>query len=494
MTHRASAAAGGQRTLLGHPRGLAVLSGTQMWERFGFYGLQSILVLFLMAPAADNGLGLDATAAIPIASVYTGLAFLTALPGGWLADRVLGARRAVLAGGLVVAAGHLVLALPIRGLGAAFAGLFLVVAGSGLLRPNIAVMAGRLYRGRPGARRDAGFSLFFMAVNLGALVGVLLAPYLVGGDRWHLAFGAGALGMGVGVLWYVRGWPRLKGTGVGPSRPLDARDKRRIGRMLLWAALIGAVAVAVWGLTGTMTLRTVPTAVTVLSVAGAAGYFVRLFSSGDVTRAERAGLRAYAALFCAAVVFFTLVAQTGTVLTEFADSSVDLRAFGSDAASGRVQNLGPIYVVVFAPVFALIWIKAGDRVGAARKFAGGLAFASVAYVLLGWLQGRSDDGVLVALGWMALVYLLLAFGELALAPVGMSVTVQLAPEHLKGQMMGVWFLAPAVGAPLGGQVYAFLAPRVGETGFFFTLAAFGAAAAAVLFAAAPRLGRLMASD
>ncbi|WP_051393652.1 peptide MFS transporter [Glycomyces arizonensis] len=494
MSHR-EPAVGDQRTFFGHPRGLAVLFGTEMWERFSFYGLQAILVLFLMASLADNGLGLAETTAVPITTLYTGLVYLTALPGGWLADRVLGPRRAVLIGGVIIMCGHISMALPLEGPATVFLGLFLVITGSGLLKPNISVMVGRLYDGEGEARRDAGFSVFYMGINLGAFLGILVTPYLAGDDRWHLGFGAAAVGMAIGLLWYIRGWPRLKGTGVGPSRPLDDDERRRAVRIVVWSLVAAAVAITVWALTGTLTLDTVPTILTAVVIAAAVGYFVYIFgAAGDISDTEMAGLRAYVGLFIAAVVFFMLFLQMGSVLTTFAEESVDLSLFGLDVPAGTVQNFNSVYIIIFSPIFGYLWLKAGDRFDASKKFALGVGLVGVAYLLLGWLQGRADDGVLVALGWMALVYLLMTFGELALSPVGLSVTVQLAPSHLKGQMMGVWFLAPAVGTPLGGQVYAFAVPRIGEVGFFYVLAGTAIVCALVLAAFSPRLGRLIAAQ
>lgn len=491
MSHRERAVSD-QKTFFGHPRGLAVLFGTEMWERFSFYGLQAILVLFLMASPADNGLEFSETTAVPIASIYTGMVYLTSLPGGWVADRLLGPRRAVLVGGIIIMCGHISMALPFEGAFTVFLGLFLVITGSGLLKPNISVMVGRLYDNEGEARRDAGFSVFYMGINLGAFLGILVTPYLAGEDRWHLGFSAAAVGMAIGLLWYIRGWPRLKGAGVGPSRPLADDERRKVVAIVAWAGALLVIAVVVWALTGTLTVQTVPTVLTVLSIAATVWYFVYIFgAAGDITSAEMSGLRAYVGLFIAAVVFFMLFYQMGSVLTAFAADSVDLDLFGLHIPAGGVQNFNSVFIIVFSPIFGYLWLKAGDRFDAPKKFTLGVALVGLAYVLLGLLQGRADDGVVVALGWMALVYLLMTFGELALSPVGLSVTAQLAPAHLKGQMMGVWFLAPAVGTPLGGQTYAFLVPLIGEEGFFYALAALALVCALALAVFSPRLSRLM---
>ncbi|MCC3763514.1 oligopeptide:H+ symporter [Glycomyces sp. TRM65418] len=483
---------GRERTFFGHPRGLAVLFGTEMWERFSFYGLQGILLVFLTASLAQNGLGLDATVAVPIASLYSGLVYLTALPGGWLADRILGPRRGVLIGGIVIMCGHLSMAVPVENPATVFFGLFLVVVGSGLLKPNISVMVGKLYDGDDDARRDAGFSVFYMGINLGAFLGILITPYLAGEDRWHLGFGAAAVGMALGLLWYVRGWPRLTNAGIGPARPLNDAEKKQVTRVLAIAIAVTAVAVAIWASTGTLTLATVPTVVTGLSIGAAVWYFVYIFSQAKgITAAERAGLRAYVGLFIASVVFWMLYLQMGSVLTAFADSSVDLDSWGFHLPAGGVQNFNSIFILVFSPLFGALWVWTGSRFGAAYKFASGVFLVGFAYVFLGWLQGRADTGVLIALGWMAWVYLLLTFGELCVSPVGLSVTTQLAPSSLKGQMMGVWFLGPAVGTPLGGQAYKFLVPAVGEQWFFYLLAGVAILTSIVLALCSPALHRLM---
>ncbi|MBO3735116.1 peptide MFS transporter [Glycomyces niveus] len=492
MSHRETRPVGRDRQFFGHPRGLAVLFGTEMWERFSFYGLQGILLTFLVADTAQNGLGLPDTVAVPIASLYSGLVYLTALPGGWLADRILGPRRAVLIGGIIIMAGHLSMAIPIKNPAMVFFGLFLVVAGSGLLKPNISVMVGKLYDDDTDARRDAGFSVFYMGINLGAFLGILITPYLAGDDRWHLGFGAAAVGMAFGLLWYVRGWPRLTHAGIGPARPLSEVEKQQTRKILVISLAIAAVAIAIWAWTGTLTLATVPTVVTGLSIAAAVWYFVYIFGEAKgITPAEKAGLRAYVGLFIASVVFWMLYLQMGSVLTAFASNSVDLDSWGFHLPAGGVQNFNSIFILVFSPIFGVVWLKLGTRFGTAYKFAIGVFLVGFSYVFLGWLQTRADDGALVALGWMAWVYLLLTFGELCVSPVGLSVTTQLAPPNLKGQMMGVWFLGPAVGTPLGGQAFAFLVPRVGEAAFFYILAGIAILTSVVLAVFSPALHRLM---
>ncbi|MFC4336889.1 peptide MFS transporter [Salininema proteolyticum] len=482
------------RKFFGHPRGLAVLFGTEMWERFSFYGLQGILVLYLTASIAQNGLGMDETVAVPIASIYTGMVYLTALPGGWLADRVFGNRKAVLIGAVIIMLGHISMAVPVDGPAFVFTGLALVICGTGLLKPNISVLVGHQYHEDDDARRDAGFSLFYIGINLGAFLGLLVTPFLAGEDRWHLGFSAAAVGMAIGIAFYMWGWKRVSGPGDRPSRPLEPAERTRAIQWTAGGLLAAAVAVAVWIWSGTFNPVTVPQVITYLGIVLVVGYFAYIFRQKDqMTESEHTGMKVYVGLFIAAVVFFMLFQQIGSVLTVFAENAVDLSVFGMGIPAGATQNFNTFYIIIFGGVAAALWVKLGDRFNAAKKFTLALVLIAVAFVLLGWLQAAADDGAVIGLAWLALVYLFITWGELSLSPVGLSVTSALAPKKLRGQMMGVWFLAPAVGTPIGGQAYAALQPRIGDSGFFFVMAACAAITGAVLLVFVPKLGRLLAS-
>ncbi|WP_025272892.1 peptide MFS transporter [Haloglycomyces albus] len=486
--------AANDRRFLGHPGGLAVLFGTEMWERFSFYGLQGILVLYLTATLANNGLGLDDTVAVPIASIYAGMVYLTALPGGWLADRVLGSRRAVLIGGIVIMLGHISMALPVTGPAFVFAGLALVIIGTGLLKPNISVMVGNLYPEDQDARRDSGFSLFYIGINIGALLGLIVTPFLAGDDRWHLGFSAAAVGMAIGLLWYMRGWSSISGPGNGPSRPLDPRERSLALRSILIGLAMVSVVMVVWVASGTFNLVTVPTVITVLGVLVVVGYFVYIFAQKhQMTPAEFTGMQVYVGLFLAAVVFFMLFQQIGSVLTVFANEEVNLDLFGWEIPAGATQNFNTLFILLFGGVAAGLWVKLGDRFNTVKKFTVGLVLIAAAFALLGSLQIIADGGATIALLWFGVVYLLMTWSELTISPVGLSVTSALAPQKLRGQMMGVWFLAPAVGTPVGGQLYALLVPHIGKSGFFFAMAAISGVAGLLMLVSVPKLSRLLVS-
>ncbi|MEU7000795.1 peptide MFS transporter [Nonomuraea sp. NPDC046570] len=481
-----------EKTFFGHPRGLSTLFGTEMWERFSFYGLRAILVLFLTAPPVRNGLGLDETTAVPIVSLYGGLVYLTSLPGGWIADRLLGARRTVFWGGFIIMLGHISMAIPVESPATIWLGLILIICGTGLLKPNISAMVGYLYREQDDARRDSGFSLFYMGINLGALIGIFVTPWLAGDSRWHLGFGAAAVGMALGLIMYVARKRSLEGAGERVPHPLTPAERAKVTKLVVAAIVIAAALVAIWVASGTFTVGTVPTVVTILSVVVVVLYFLYIMRGAhDITPAERVGMRAYIWLFVAAAIFWMIFQQAAGALTVFAETKTDLTVFGVEIPAGMTQNFNALFVIILAPVFAEIWLKAGNRISSPLKFSFALLMAGLSFVVMWLLNGVAADGTKVALLWLGLVYLMQTIGELCLSPVGLSVTAKLAPASLKGQMMGIWFLAPAVGDPIGGQAYRFLVPAVGEGGFFLTLGLLAVVAAAVLFAFVGKLKRLM---
>ncbi|GII93828.1 peptide MFS transporter [Sinosporangium siamense] len=479
-----------ERTFFGHPRGLATLFGTEMWERFSFYGLRAVLGLFLMAPPVREGLGLPAATAYAVVGIYQGLVYLTALPGGWIADRVLGARRTVLWGGAVIMAGHICMAIPVRGPALIWAGLTLIVCGSGLLKPNISSMVGYLYRDDEDARRDSGFSLFYMGVNIGAFAGILVTPLLAGEDRWHLAFGAAAVGMALGLTQYIAGGRRLRGAGTRPGDPLTPAERTRALRMLALAGVLCATAAAIAAATGVLTIDNVTYMATAITLLVPFAYFVYILRHPQVTAGERRHMTAYVWLFVAAAVFWMIFDLAPGPVTGFAHSHVDLTAFGFAIPAGWTQNFNSLFVIVFAGVFAALWPRLGDRVGSPAKFAFALFMVGLSFVILAAASGVAEAGVKVGLWWLAAMYLVQTFGELSLSPVGLSVTAKLAPAAFKGQMLGVWFLAAAVGDSVGGQTYR-LRAFLSETHYFLALAAVAVVAGAVLLLFSRRLRHLM---
>ncbi|MBE1536163.1 peptide MFS transporter [Actinomadura algeriensis] len=481
----------GERTFFGHPWGLATLFFTEMWERFSFYGLRGILVLFLIAPPAESGLDMEEGTAKALLGVYMSMVYFVALPGGWIADRILGARRAVLWGCVIIMLGHVSMAIP-AGAATVYLGLLLIILGTGLLKPNISTMVGKLYEGQDDARRDAGFSIFYMGINIGSL-----APFLVGwlGEKvnWHAGFGAAAVGMAIGLAQYVLGSRHLRGVGDVPGHRLAPDERRKFVRYLLAGLAFAAAVVAILAGIGELTVDAVTVALTVLALVVPAVYLGYLLRSHEVTEDERARLRAYVWLFVGAAVFWMIYDQAPGPLNVFADEHVDLNFFGWRMPTSWTQNINPILIICFAAVFAWLWTtRWGRRVSTPQKFAFALVMVGLSFVVMSMAAADADGGR-VTIAWLVAVYLLQVFGELSLSPVGLSVTTRLAPHAFAGQMMGVWFLATAAGDAVGGQV-ARLEDAWGDVRYFLTLGAFTIVAGAAMFAFVRSLRRLMGEE
>jgi proton-dependent oligopeptide transporter, POT family len=479
-----------RRRFLGHPRGLATLFLTEMWERFSFYGMRGVLVLFLSASAAEGGLGLHDGTAKALVGVYSAMVYLVTLPGGWLSDRVLGPRRSVLYGGVTIMVGHVALSVP-GGAAFVYLGLALIIAGTGLLKPNIATLVGHLYGEDEDARRDAGFSIFYMGINVGAF----LAPLVVGtlGQKvsWHLGFGVAAAGMALGLLQFSLGRANVP---EGPTpRRLTATERRH----LRTAASCGAAAVAVLVplalVTGTFTLDNVTWALAVIPLLVAAAYFAFMFfGSHEITAEERARLRAYVWLFAAASVFWMVYDQAATELSTFAQHRTDLSAGGWEMPSSWLQAVNPIMVIALAPVFAALWVRAGRRLSTPLKFTAAMLLVGASYVIMTFAAAEASHGARVSVLWLVVTYFVQTAGELCLSPVGLSVTTKLAPRAFASQMIGLWYLAIAVGDAAGGQMTRLAGTVLPEPVYFLLLAVIALATGAALAAGSRPLRVMMA--
>ncbi|MCC5576075.1 peptide MFS transporter [Microtetraspora sp. AC03309] len=479
-----------ERTFFGHPRGLATLFGTEMWERFSYYGMRAILVLFLTAPPVRGGMGLPKVTAVGVYGVYIASVYLLALAGGWISDRILGPRRAVLYGGAVIMAGHTSMAVPAGG-GFVWLGLTLIALGSGLMKPNISAIVGDLYRHEDDARRDSGYSVFYMGVNVGAFAGIQVVPWLQRGDRWHLAFGAAAVGMAFGLLQYVLGRRHLKGAGEHPEHRLTPEERARFTRIALPTAVAAVTAMALWAASGTLTLDRFTIVLTVLSAVVPAAYFVFLFAgTHEITPEERTRLTAYVWLFAAAAIFWMIYDQAGGALTLFAQERTDLNILGFDVPPGWVSNVNSVAIIILAPVFAEIWIKAGDRIGTPLKFAVALVVIGLSFVVMAAAAVAASGPAKVSIMWLISVYLVQTIGELFISPVGLSVTNKLAPHAFVNQMMGVWFLAVALGDSIGGQAYR-LTSVIPMPMYYLSLALVSVVAGLAMLVFSKRLARLM---
>jgi POT family proton-dependent oligopeptide transporter len=433
-----------------HPRGLATLFFTEMWERFSYYGMRALLVLF-MVDAVRGGMGLTDEVATAIYGLYTAGVYLACLPGGWIADRVLGAQRSVWYGGIIIAAGHFTLAIPRAE--TFYLGLVLLVIGTGLLKPNISAIVGELYP-EGGARRDAGFSIFYMGINLGAFVGPFICSTLGEKVNWHYGFGAAGVGMVLGLVQFrfTKKFLGTAGLRPGHEKPLSG---------LLRAGLFGGVAaiVLVVGLSLIGILKVNPITLAhgaknfIVTIAVIYFACVLLFFGLDQAEKKRVGV--IIILFISAALFWAGFEQAGSTFNLFAERYTERHLFSYEIPAGWFQSLGPVFVITFAPVFAALWVRLAQRnlnPSIPVKFGVGLLLLGVGFLVM-----AGAAGVVVAKGkagpiWLTTTYLVHTFGELCLSPVGLSSVTKLAPKRLVGQMMGTWFLGASLGNLLAGLI------------------------------------------
>ncbi len=437
------------RSFFGHPRGLSTLFFTEMWERFSYYGMRALLILFMTATVAKGGLGFPTSKAGAIYGLYTALVYLLSLPGGWIADRIAGQRRAVLIGGIIIACGHFSMA--ISGLTTFYLGLGLIVLGTGLLKPNISTMVGALYTPED-ARRDGGFSIFYMGINIGAMISPLVCGYLSHRFDWHWGFGAAGVGMTLGLIQYVAGGKFLGQAGLKPSGSVaDFKLFKRglaIGVSIIAIGTIGTITGAI-----TLAAESVSTVFGVLLLGIVIAFFVWLFSAPGYSGAERNRFWVILALFIASALFWSAFEQAGSTLNLFADRNTNLHAWDfplwGPFVAEYFQSLNSVFIIALAPVFAWIWIALKHREPSSTgKFSIGLIFVGLGFAILIPVA----TGTAVSPWWLTLTYLLHTIGELCLSPVGLSAMTKLAPARIGGLLMGVWFLSMSVGDYIGGRL------------------------------------------
>lgn len=479
-----------ERTFFGHPWGLATLFGTEMWERFSWYGLRAILALFLAASPAVGGLGMSEETATAVVGVYGALIYLVALPGGWVADRILGPRRSVFWGGFIIMVGHIFMAIPISGSFFIWLGLSTIIVGTGLLKPNISVMVGKLYPADADARRDAGFSLFYLGINLGAFFAPIVVGNLAADNRWHLGFSAAAFGMALGLLQYVLGRKSLHGVGDKPGEPLTPEERRRVSRLVSIIVLAVVIAMAIWVATGTFTVDALTVVVTIVILIVPIAYFgYILLGAHGLTQDERTHMKAYIWLFIAAAIFWMIYDLAPSKLLFFAEHNTTLTLFGIPIQASTTQSFNPLFIIIFVPLFAKLWVKLGNRVATSQKFGFALVMVGLSFIVMAVAALLAESGK-VSVWWLVLVYLIQVFGELSLSPVGLSVTSKLAPHAFKGQMLGIWFIAVSVGDAVGGQTGR-LNRYISDPAYFLLLASMAILAGIALFLFTRKLRPMM---
>jgi POT family proton-dependent oligopeptide transporter len=497
------------RALFGHPRGLGLLFVTEMWERFSYYGMRALLVLYLV-----NALKWSTADAANLYGTYTMLVYLTPVIGGYLADRFIGTRRSLVIGSIVIAAGHFTMAFP--GMTTFYAGLGLIIIGTGFFKANVSTMVGQIYRSGD-ARRDAGFTIFYIGINVGAFLGPLVCGGLAQSDRfgWHYGFAAAGVGMVLGLIVYMIGRDKyLPGIGVKATRS-EADERTRAaaiadansGNPVVHGA-IGAVAGAVvgWFLGSGSWL-----ALIMGLVIGAALGITILGTRGE----ERNRVIALFIVVFFVIFFWAAYEQAGTSMNLFADKNTNLNVGGFKVPSSWFQSVNAACIVLFAPVFAMMWTGLGARgkePSTALKMVLGLALLATGFVFMVIGGSRADQGVLVSPFWLIAAYAFHTFGELCLSPVGLSYVTKVAPVRFASLLMGVWFLANAAANKVAGAVAAYT-PTPGEApqapasgiggfiqsvsatnyGFYMIFVVAGFAAAAIMLLFVPLLKRLTAT-
>ena len=496
------------RGFFGHPRGLSTLFFTEMWERFSYYGLRPLLVLFMTAALADGGFGFDRTQASAIVGIYAASVYLASLPGGWVADRLLGLRRAIQYGAVFISAGHISIALSAlaRTKVPFFLGLILIVLGTGLLKPNISAIVGDLYP-EGGARRDAGFAIFYMGINLGATVGQIVTGVL--GERvgWHWGFGAAGVGMLIGLLFYtMRARRTLGDIGLHPARDPDpdrqARQERNVKLALtiglgILAGVIVLVATGVWSVNAAAVAQSMAYVIAGTGIA----YFAYIFAAGGLTSDEKKRVVVIFVLFVFAAIFWAAFEQAPTSLNLFARDFTDRQIGGFDVPASWFQSVNSGFIVLLAPAFAALWLTLARRridVSSPAKFALGLFLAGIGFLMMIWAANiilRGGPGTLVSPWWLVGSYFFQTLGELFLSPVGLSSMTKLSPRKYVGQMMGVWFMATALGNLIAGLAGGHVDPsRLEQMPKLFTMTTvFLMVAAAVLAVLSIPIRRMMAT-
>lgn len=432
------------RKFFGHPLGLLILSMNEMWERFSFYGMKTILILYMVSTTDKGGLGMSYAEAAAIYGLYGCLSSAVILPGGWISDVLWGQRKTLLYGGIVITFGHLAMAVTHNFF--FYTGMGLIILGTGLLKPASTVMVSQLYR-ESDPRQEAGYTVYYMCINIGALLGGLVCGYLGQRVSWHYGFGAAAVGMVLGLLVYVIGWKILGPVGRASG---DALNRELYQKNFRWL-MIGSVAtlavvggITLGNLTGFFSLS-FPQLVQIMSVILIilpAAYFVYLFRSENWTKDERSRLFVIVILFCASVFFAAGADQRGSLFTLFADQLTRCEIFGWEFPSTWFTAVNPAMIILLTPFFAWLWPTLGKRnPSVSGKFAWAMFLSAASFAVMIFASlAVGENGERVGPSWLVLNIFLITLGEMFLGPVGISAFARLSPQKVVSQMMGIWFL------------------------------------------------------
>ena len=481
-------------SFFGHPRGLATLFFTEMWERFSYYGMRALLVLFLVDAVARGGLGLDDKTATAIYGLYTAAVYIVALPGGWIADRLIGAQKAVLYGGILISLGSFGLWLSPNA-SMFYLGLIVIILGVGLLKPNISALVADLYP-EGGGRRDAGFTIFYMGINIGAFIGPLITAWLAQVYGWRVGFMAAGIGMALGVVQFLVTRQHLGGAGARPHVAAGTDMRGAWRNLWIGSAILGVlIALPFLGIVKVSPIELQAQGIVVI-VAMAALYFAYLLLFAGLDGVEKKRVLVLIVLFVACALFWSGFEQAGSSLNLFAERYTDRVVGAFTVPAGWFQSLNAIFIVIFAPVFSALWVNLARRnldPSTPVKFALGLVGMALGFLVMFFAARIVAEGMPAAAYWLVLTYLFHTFGELCLSPVWLSSVTKLVPQRFVGQSLGIWFLATSLGTLVAGKIAGeFDAENVGAMpSQYLNIFWFGMVAAVVLFLVSPVVKRWM---
>ena len=467
----------------GQPWALAHVFGVEMWERFSFYGMQGILLIYLYYSVTEGGLGIDRAVATGIVGAYGGAVYLSTILGAWIADRLLGSERVLFFSAWIIMAGHIALAV-LPGIAGVGVGLVLVAIGSGGLKANATSVVGTLYSA-DDTRRDGGFSLFYLGINLGAFFGPLLTGLLQTTLGFHWGFGLAAVGMGIGLIQYSIGRKGLPAASRIVPNPLP---RNRYG-VWIGIAAAGIALIVVLTLTGVIRADNLALVVIMVTIVAAVAYFIVVLSSPRIEPVERSRVFAFIPLFIVSVGFWSLYQQQFTVLTIYSDERLNRDLFGWEMPVSWVQSINPIFIIVLSGVFAAVWTRLGRRQPSTPvKFALGAIIMGAAFLLfLIWADGGQNTTPLLAIIGILFVF---TVAELFISPIGLSVSTKLAPAVFHTQMVALFFLSVALGTAIAGELGKFYDPT-NEVPYFTTLGLIAMALGVALLLSVKPVLRLM---
>ena len=482
----------------GHPKGLSTLFFTEMWERFSYYGMRALLILFMTTAITEGGLGFSVSKSAAIYGLYTCGVYLLTLPGGWIADRIIGQRKAIWYGGIVIALGHFILAIPVES--TFYLGLLFIVVGTGLLKPNISTCVGELYP-EGGARRDAGFSIFYMGINLGAFLGPLLCGFFAEKVNWHLGFALAGIGMVLGLIQYQMTGRNLGDIGVQPNIAMDQEGKAASGNPLLAWIFAGLTVIVLailqmFGAIDVFTAEGLAAAVFYIIAIVVLFYFTYVIAFGGLSPDERRKVLVIFLLVLGAAVFWSGFEQAGSALNLFAETYTQRLIGGWEMPASWLQSVNSFFIITLAPLFGALWIKLAQRNMNPRtplKFAFGLIFLALGFLVMYYGAKIATQGMKASMLFLIFTYFLHTVGELCLSPVGLSTTTKLAPKRYVGQMMGMWFVGTALGNLVAGLVAGRFNPDKLEQipDLFMTMVMTGIGAGIVFLVLSPLMKKWM---